>query len=67
VSATPNINPPLHIVPTSDRVTHDLDDTCVCGPTAEPVYRNDGSVGWILVHHSLDGREGAEREADDAI
>lgn len=28
---------------------------------AEAVKRDDGSVGWVVSHHSLDGRERSER------
>lgn len=55
-----DINPPVHVVPTSDQIEHDLGDTCACGPTVEPVGRADGSTGWIVTHHSLDGRESSE-------
>lgn len=52
----------LHVYPVGDVVAHDsAGDSCVCGPTMEPVARPDGSVGWLVVHHSLDGRE--QREA----
>lgn len=44
-----------------DLVEHELADDCVCGPTAEPVKRDDGSIGWVVIHHSLDGREASER------
>lgn len=53
-----DINPPLHVIPVSDQIEHSLDDACVCGPANEPVKRDDGSVGWVVTHHSLDGREG---------
>lgn len=43
-----------------DLVHHELAEDCICGPTPEPVKRNDGSVGWVYVHHSLDNREAAE-------
>lgn len=58
----PDINPPLHVVPAegTDLVQHTLTDDCVCGPLMEPVERDDGSVGWICTHHSLDGREANE-------
>lgn len=50
----------LHVLPLGDLIEHDGDgDHCVCGPTTEPVPREDGSFGWMLVHHSLDGRENA--------
>ncbi len=34
---------------------------CPCGPRVEPVLADDGSMGWLITHHSLDGRELAER------
>ena len=51
----------MHVVPTSDLVGHDTatsDPDCVCGPQVQPVERGDGSFGWLLVHHSLVGRDG---------
>lgn len=51
----------IHVVPVNDLVTHVIDgDDCVCGATTEPVPREDGSVGWLVTHHSLDGRESKE-------
>lgn len=51
-----------HVYPVRDLIEHDTDtDSCVCGPRVEPVPRDDGSMGWVLVHHSLDGREKAEQ------
>lgn len=50
----------LHVAPVADQVDHTATDDCVCGPTTEPVLRGDGSCGWVLTHHSLDGREGRE-------
>lgn len=48
----------VHVYPINDQVDHDLvGDDCVCGPTSERVEREDGSDGWVVVHHSLDGRE----------
>jgi hypothetical protein len=32
-------------------------DDCPCGPSVEPVPADDGSMGWLVTHHSLDGRE----------
>ena len=53
------------VVPESDLVGHNemADDTdrCICGPTVVPVAREDGSNGWLYVHHSSDGREALER------
>lgn len=50
----------LHVHPASDLVEHDTSTDqpdCVCGPEVQPVQRDDGTYGWLLVHHSLDGRE----------
>ena len=48
----------VHVAPVDDHIAHDLNtDDCICGPTQEPVTRNDGTTGWIVIHHSLDGRE----------
>lgn len=41
-----------HVVPCGDLIEHDSDDDCVCGPDLKFC---DG--GYIVVHHSLDGRE----------
>lgn len=51
----------VHVVPINDLVEHETDcDDCVCGPTIEAVFREDGSNGWLILHHSLDGREADE-------
>lgn len=49
-----------HIVPIGDLVDHDQSDDCVCVPTSELVVNEGESDGWIVTHHSLDGRETAE-------
>ena len=49
-----------HVVPVGDLIKHDISEDCACGPFAEPVKRDDGSVSWVLTHHSLDGREMSE-------
>lgn len=54
---TPSIGNEVHVTPSCDQIEHILDDSCPCGPTSEPVKREDGSVGWVITHHSLDGRE----------
>jgi hypothetical protein len=56
----PPINGTAHVVPRGDLVEHETSDDCPCGPTAQPVTRDDGSVGWVMLHHSLDGRERGE-------
>jgi hypothetical protein len=47
----------VHVRPLGDLIEHELTDACPCGPEQQPVKRDDGSVGWLVVHHSLDGRE----------
>jgi hypothetical protein len=51
-----------HVFPVDDLIEHDTDgNDCPCGPKTEPVERDDGSFGWLVCHHSLDGREMAEQ------
>ena len=58
---------PVHVCPDSDLVEHDTDGgDCVCGPTTEAVFRPDGSNGWLIIHHSLDGREHREHPPQPA-
>jgi hypothetical protein len=55
--------PLLHVYPEHDLVEHDTstdEPDCACGPETRPVEQEDGSIGWLLVHHSLDGREAHE-------
>lgn len=33
---------------------------CPCGVRIERVPNEDGPDGWLVVHHSLDGREASE-------
>lgn len=49
----------VHVIPVNDLIEHeDIGDDCPCGPTSEPVKDNEtGAVGWLITHHSLDGRE----------
>lgn len=50
--------PTVHVYPTRDTVDHDTDGgDCICGPTTEPVEGEQGEIGWLVTHHSLDGRE----------
>ena len=49
----------VHIIPTDDHGEHD-ETECICGPTHQPVIRDDGSCGWITIHASLDRRETTE-------
>lgn len=50
----------VHVIPLRDQVAHTDTDDCPCGPRTEPVFRPDGSNGWVHTHHSLDNREGNE-------
>ncbi len=52
----PVANEEQHILPLGDLVEHTATE-CICEPRTEPVPRDDGSMGWVIVHHSLDGRE----------
>lgn len=47
----------VHVVPIGDLIDHEDGDDCPCGPAMIPVERDDGSIGWVVSHHSLDGRE----------
>jgi hypothetical protein len=51
----------VHVHPANDLVEHDtVSDDCVCGPSMRPVRQDDGSITWVITHHSLDGREAKE-------
>jgi hypothetical protein len=57
----------IHVSPIGDLIEHSIDTEeadCVCGPRTRPVERDDGSIGWVITHHSLDGRELHETEDD---
>ena len=51
----------VHVLPVDDLIEHEVDEDCVCGPTVKPIFREDGSNGWVVNHHSLDRREVRER------
>lgn len=56
----------LHVWPVDDLIEHAIttnEADCMCGPETRPVPREDGSVGWLIVHRSLDGRELHEQES----
>lgn len=56
----------LHVTPQHDLVDRDTSNCepdCACGPEVRPATQEDGSMGWLLVHHPLDGREQAGRQA----
>lgn len=46
----------VHVLPLDDHIEH-ADEECICGPTIEPIKQKGGAVGWVITHHSLDGRE----------
>ena len=51
----------IHTLPVNDLIEHeDTGDDCPCGPEIVPLKRDDGSMGWLIIHHSLDGREARE-------
>lgn len=50
----------VHVIPIHDEIHHTETDGCPCGPRTEPVFRPDGSNGWVHTHHSLDNREAHE-------
>lgn len=51
----------VHCYPVRDLIEHETDgDDCPCGPALEAVPADDGSMGWLVMHHSLDGREFVE-------
>jgi hypothetical protein len=52
----------LHIHPLGDLIEHDTSGVdCVCIPEPRLTPRGDGTHGWLIIHHSLDGREARER------
>lgn len=48
------------VTPLNDLIHHHPGPECACGPSDLPVPQPDGAVRWLLVHHSLDGRERTE-------
>lgn len=51
----------FHVYPVNDLIEHETDgEPCVCNPTTVPIEREDGSMAWQVIHHSLDGRELSE-------
>jgi hypothetical protein len=55
----------VHVYPAADLIEHEVDGAdCPCGPTTEPVPREDGFMGWVVSHNSLDGRELREQGRD---
>ena len=52
----------LHVLPVDDLIDHTDSEDCICGPTINPLQQDDGTIDWLVVHHSLDGRENHEPE-----
>jgi hypothetical protein len=61
---TPDETWSAHVVPGEDLIEHSANEECICGPTARPVQRDDGSYGWVYMHHALDGRSATQNGAD---
>lgn len=42
----------VHVVPQNDIVNHEANDDaeCPCDPGLEPVIREDGRAGWLVLH-----------------
>lgn len=55
-----------HVVPVDDLIEHEHSDECVCGPTVEPVKTPAGAVNWLVIHNSLDGREGTNGQEESS-
>ena len=56
----------VHVYPLDDLIEHDRSGApCVCGPETEPIERDDGSIGYVIVHHSLDDRERFEKSEEE--
>lgn len=51
-------------MPRGDVIEHVLTADCPCGP-AEELVRTRWGDRWMVVHHSLDGRELIERPLPD--
>lgn len=52
----------VHVEPVNDLIAHEDSDGCPCLPVVEPVPCEDGSMGWLIVHNSWDGRENHETD-----
>ena len=47
----------LHVLPINDLIEHETTGSCPCGPDEQLVQRDGEPDRWMVVHHSLDGRE----------
>lgn len=48
-------------------INHLTDESCPCQPTAIPVERDDGSIGWTYAHHEPGLTESQQAERAAAI
>ena len=53
----------VHVHPAGDLIEHELTGECPCGPESRREELEDGQDGWLIIHHSLDGREEEELPA----
>jgi hypothetical protein len=61
----PGVSDDFHTVPIDDLIEHVTDGgDCPCGPDTVPIERDDGSIVYQYIHHSLDGREHDEEGHD---
>lgn len=56
----------VHVTPIDDLIEHEESEDCVCVPRTTLIHCDDGSDGWVITHHSLDGRELAEVDQPQA-
>lgn len=47
----------VHVSPINDLLDHDTVGDCACLPVCKPVERDDGSIGYVVVHNAWDGRQ----------
>ena len=58
-----NIDDHVHVWPIADWITHLTegpganDGECKCRPVTKPIPRDDGSMGWLITHKAIDGRD----------
>lgn len=50
----------VHVIPRDDLIEHEESARCVCEPDMQFVPPIAGGNGWVVTHHSLDGREKSE-------
>jgi len=50
----------IHVYPGNDAIIHEAWDACPCGPASELHTGSEDGDRWLIIHHSLDGRERQE-------